>query len=64
MHVSVGAAKIVLREGGMLRLTTGAIVTRGNKGEGVGDQADVAFVISLRAKEGVEGSVFRLKIEN
>jgi len=46
-----------LREGSTLCLTTGAVVVRGNKGEGVGGKTDAAFVVGLRAEEGVEGSL-------
>ena len=65
MHIFISAAKIVLGKGGALRLVTGAIVVCGNKGEGVGGQADTTFIVGLRAEEGVEGGVpLGLKIED
>jgi len=47
----------VLRKGGTLGFALGAVVVRGDKGEGIGCQPDTAFVVGLRAQEGVKGSL-------
>ena len=58
-------AEGVPRHGGMVVWAArDTIIVRGYANERVGRERDEAFVVGLRAKEGVEGSVFGWKIEN
>ncbi|MBR5962922.1 MAG: hypothetical protein IK000_02075 [Bacteroidaceae bacterium] len=61
MHISVGTAEIVLREGCAIAFPLGAVVMGSNQRQRVGRETDAALVVGLRLEQGVECSLLAMQ---
>ena len=61
-HILIGAAEVVLGEGGGKGLAACAVVVGGDEDERVGGEGDVVLVVGLSAQQGVAGTGFAAEL--